>query len=62
MYKEYTQMEYMKVMGSLEPEILKRLHKKGEPWAINLIKEKQRGKLKERTCTDGQPQRCYITK
>ena len=30
--------------------------------AINPIKENWSGKLKGRACTDGQPQRCYITK
>ena len=35
---------------------------KGALRDIKLIKEKRRGKLKGRTCADGQPQRCYITK
>ena len=30
--------------------------------AINSIKEKRSRKLKGRTCADGRPQRCYITK
>ena len=30
--------------------------------AINLIKEKPSGKLKGRTCADGQHQICYTTK
>ena len=62
MYKEYTQLEEMKVMGELKPDSLTRSHKKGELRSINLIKEKRSGKLKGRTCTDGRPQRCYINK
>ena len=38
-YKEYTQLEYMKVMGALNPDSLIISHNKGAPRAINLIKE-----------------------
>ena len=62
MYKEYTQLEDMKLMESLNPESLTRSQKKGALRAINPIKEKWSGKLKGRTCADGRPQRCYITK
>ena len=62
MYKEYKKLEDMKVIGVLKPDSLTRLHKKGEPRAINLIKEKRSIKLKGRMCADGQPQRRYITK
>ena len=62
MYKEYTQLEEMKLMGALNPESLTRTHKKGALRAINSIKEKRSGKLKGRKCADGQPHRCYITK
>ena len=62
LYKEYTQLEYMKVMGALDPDSLTRSHKKGSLGAINLIEEKRSGKLKGRKYKDGQPERCYITK
>ena len=62
MYKEYTHLKGMKVIGALNPDSLKRPQKEVSLRAINLIKEKWGGKLKKRTCTDGQPQRCYITK
>ena len=39
-FKEYTQLEYMKVMGELEPGSLKKSQKRGALSAINLIKEK----------------------
>ena len=55
MYKEYTQLEDMKVMGEINSESLTRSHKKGELRAINLIKEKRSVKLKGRTCADGKP-------
>ena len=60
-YKEYTQLEYMKVMGALNPDSLTISQKKGALRVINLIKEKSSGKLKGRTCTDGRPQRYYTT-
>ena len=48
-------------MGVLEPDILTISTKKGTLRAINRIK-KRSGKLKGKTCTNGRPQRCYITK
>ena len=62
MDKEYTQMKDMKVTGAMNPVRLTISQKKGALRAINLIKEKWREKLKRRTCADGRPQRCYITK
>ena len=62
MYKEYIQLEDMKLMKGLNPGSLTRSQKRGALRAINSIKEKRRGKLKGRTCADGQPQRCYKTK
>ena len=58
MYKEYTQLEGIKLMGALNPDS----QKKGSLRPINLIKEKRSGKPKGRTCADRQPQRYYITK
>ena len=54
-YKEYTQLEYMKVMGALNPDSLTISQKKGALRAINLIKEKRSGKLKGRMFTDERP-------
>ena len=62
MYKEYKEPEDMKVIGAMNPDSLTRSQKKGGPRAIKLIKEKRSRKLKGRTCADGLPQRCYITK
>ena len=62
MCKEYTQLEYMKVMGKLNPVSLTRSQKKVALMSINSIKEKLSRKIKGRTCADGRPQRCYITK
>ena len=44
-------------MGALDPDILKKPQKRGALRAINLTKEKRRGKLKGDTCADGRPQR-----
>ena len=54
-YKEYTQLKYMKFMGALNPDRLTRSHKKEALRSINSIKEKRGGKLKGRTCVDGRP-------
>ena len=52
----------MKVMGELKPDSLTRSQNKVALRAVNLIKEKLSVKLNGRTCADGRPQRCYITK
>ena len=62
MYREYTQLEYMKEMGELDPDRITISHKKGALRAIYIIKEKRSGKVKRRTCADGRPQRFYIIK
>ena len=49
-YKEYTELEDMKIVGALNLDSLKRSQNKGALRAINLIKEKRSGKLKGRTC------------
>ena len=53
MYNEYTQLEDMKLMGSLNPNSLTISQKKGSLRAINLIKEKRCGKIKGMMCVDG---------
>ena len=53
MYKKYTQLEDMKLMGTLNPDSHTRSQKKIALRAINLIKEKRGRKLKGRTCADG---------
>ena len=52
-YKEHTQLEVMKRMGTLNPESLTISQKKGELRDIKLIKVKLSGKIKGRTCADG---------
>ena len=53
MYKEYTKLEGMDVMGALDLNSLTRSQKKGALRAINLIEEKRSGKLKGRIFLDG---------
>ena len=62
MYKEYKQLEYMKVMRSLNPDSLTISQNKVALRYINLIKEKRSRTIKGRVCADVRPQRCYITK
>ena len=52
-YMEYTQLEDMEVMGSLNPDSLTISQKKGALIAINTIKEKPSGNIKGRICVDG---------
>ena len=49
-------------MGALDPNSLKKSQKKVSLRQIKLIKEKRIIKLKDKTYTDGQTQRCCITK
>ena len=46
MYKDYTQIEDMKVVGELDPYSLTKPQKMGALCAINLIKEKNMWKIK----------------
>ena len=62
MNKDYTQIEYIKVMGEMGLDIIKKSPKEGALIAINPIKEKRCGNLKVRTLADDRPQRCYIPK
>ena len=55
MYKEYKQVEDMKVIGALIPDSLTRSQKKRALNAINLIKEKRSIKIKWRMCAYGRP-------
>ena len=59
MFKEYKQLDDMKVLGKINPESLSANDKRQALRAINLIKEKRCGKIKGRTCADGRPQRAY---
>ena len=53
MYKEYIQLEDMKVMGEMDPGSLTQSQKKVSLRSINLIKVKWNGRLKWRTCVYG---------
>jgi len=60
MLKEYTQLDDMNAVGSLDPDKLTPEQKRRALPAVNLIKEKLNGIIKGRTCADGSPQRGYI--
>jgi hypothetical protein len=60
MFKEYNQLNDMKVFGSVNPDTLTKTQKGKALHAINLIKEKRCGRIKGRTCADGRPQRAYV--
>ena len=60
MFKEYKQLDDMKVLGKIDPLSQTREYKNKALRAINLIKEKRCGKIKGRTCADDRPQRAYI--
>ena len=60
LFKEYEQLDNMKVFGKVDKSILTPEVKKKVLRAINLIKEKHCGKIKARTCANGAPQRKYI--
>ena len=53
MYKEYTQLEDIKVMGELNPDNLTIPQNEVALSAINLIIEKLSRKIKRRMCTYG---------
>ena len=59
-YKEYKQMEDMKVLGVLDASKLMNDQKRRALRAVNLIKLKRSGKLKACMCANGAPQRKYI--
>ena len=59
-FKEYKQLDDLKVLGVLDPESLTVEQKRKALRAINLIKLKRCGKVKGRTCADGSGQRKYI--
>ena len=48
--------------GVADPGNYHKITKRGTLWAINLIKEKIRGKLKGIMCAYSRPQRLYISK
>ena len=59
MFKEYKQLDDMKVFGRARKIDLTTDNKRRALQAINLIKEKHCGKIKGRTCADRRPQRAY---
>jgi len=60
MFKEYQQLDDLKVVGRIDPSILTPEQKRRALRAVNLIKVKRCGKVKGRTCADGSEQRKYI--
>ena len=58
--KEYKQFHDKSVFGRIAYEPLTVEEKKKGPRAINLMKEKRRGKIKGRACADGSVQRVYV--
>ena len=60
MFKEYKQLDDLKVLGRLNPDLLTPEQKRNALRAVNLIKIKRCGKVKGRTCANGSPQRKYI--
>ena len=59
MFKEYKQLDDMKVLRRARKIDLTIDNKRRALRAINLIKDKRCGKIKGRTCADGRPQRAY---
>ena len=62
MLKEYKQLNNQLVFGAVCPESMSEQERKRALCAINLIKLKRCGKVKDRTCADGSVQREYIAK
>ena len=60
MFKEYNQLNDMKLFGKINPDTLTKEQKYKALRAINLIKEKRCGRIKGRTCADGRPQIAYV--
>jgi hypothetical protein len=60
MFKEYNQLNDMMVFGHIDPDELTAQQKHDALRAVNLINEKRCGKMKGRTCVDGNKQRAYI--
>lgn len=62
-YKEYKQFMDLNVLGALDLDQLTNHQKRAALRAINIIKLKQNGKIKARTCTDGgSTQREFVPK
>ncbi|KAI2493500.1 Reverse transcriptase (RNA-dependent DNA polymerase) [Fragilaria crotonensis] len=60
MTKEFVQMEVLNVYHSVKASSMTPLQRKTALRAVNLlIKEKQDGNLRGRTCADGRPQRRF---
>ena len=59
---EFAQLEDLLVYEPIDPKTLTMKQKQAELRALNLIKEKQDGRLKGRTVADGRPQRLLYEK
>ena len=62
MIKEYKQLNELAVPGAVHPNAIDDGEKRKALRAINLIKEKRRGKIKGRTVADGSQQRKYVSR
>ena len=60
MFKEYKQLNDLKVLGRIDVDALSPEQKRKALRAVNLIKEKRCGKIKGRTVADGSVQRKYV--
>jgi hypothetical protein len=60
MFKEYKQLNDLKVLGRINVDALSPEQKRKALRAVNLIKEKRCGKIKGRTVADGSVQRKYV--
>ncbi|GFH61250.1 hypothetical protein CTEN210_17726 [Chaetoceros tenuissimus] len=60
MFKEYKQIDTLKVVGRFDKRKLTRELKRKALRAVNLIKKKRCGTIKGRTCTNGAPHRKFV--
>lgn len=60
MFKEYMQIDNLKVVGRVDKRKLTRELKRKALRAVNLIKKKRCGKIKGRTCANGAPHRKFV--
>ncbi len=59
-FKEYQQLEDLKVLDRIDPLLLSEDNKRKALRAVNLIKIQRCGKVKRRTCADGSVQRNFV--
>ena len=62
MVNKYKQLNSITVLQPQDTVLMSWKEQYRALWAVNLIEEKQRGKIKGRTCAYGSPLRTYITR